>query len=141
MKKRPKNEKVTLATIAKTLEGMATKTELSKISKSIGDLTTTVDNLAIATNKGFENTVSKEEFGEFKEEMTEFKDEMTEFKRKTGSTLFNIDSKMQTVDNRLDTIEKTLDPLVHVSNAVQRELREHNERIVRIEHKIGLTVK
>ena len=124
MKKKPKTEKVSLAAIAKTLQGVATKADIDKA----------VEDLAIITNRGFNNTVSKEEFGEFKEEMTEFK-------HKTGLTLFNIDSKLQTVDQRLDAIEKTLGPLVQVSGAVQRELREHNERIARIEHKIGLVAK
>ena len=131
MKKKPKTEKVSLAAIAKTLQGVATKADIDKA----------VEDLAIITNRGFNNTVSKEEFGEFKEEMTEFKEEMTEFKHKTGLTLFNIDSKLQTVDQRLDAIEKTLGPLVQVSGAVQRELREHKERIARIEHKIGLVAK
>lgn len=136
MRKKTETEKITLATIAKKLDSVATKTDLSTISKSIDDLTTTVDNLAIATNRGFENAISKKEFGEFKEEMTDFKEEMTDFAKKTNLTLFNIDGKLQTVDQRLDAIEKTLGPLVHVSNAVQRELREHSERIARIEHKL-----
>lgn len=144
MKKKSKTEKVTLATIAKTLEGVATKVDLTKTLQGVAtkvDLDKAIENLAIITNNGFANTVSKEDFSEFKEEMTEFKEEMTEFKHKTGLTLFNIDSKLQTVDQRLDAIEKTLGPLVHVSDAVQRELREHNERIARIEHKIGLVAK
>ncbi len=110
------------------------KVTLNTVDKKIDTLITTVDNLAIATKRGFDNTVSKEEFGEFK-------DEMTEFKQKTELTLFNIDSKMQTVDQRLDGIEKTLGPLVHVSNALQNELREHAHRLSIIEHKVGLTNK
>lgn len=121
MKKSRNNEEVTLASIAKSLERLPTKTDLEK----------SVEGLAIMTANGFEKTVSKTDFAEFR-------DEMTDFKKKTGMTLFNMDSKLQTVDQRLDAIEKTLGPLVHVSNAVQRELREHNERIVRIEQKMGL---
>lgn len=147
MKKNPKTEKVTLAIIAKTLEGVvtktdlvktlegvATKTDLGKLSRSIDDLTVTVDNLAIATNKGFENTVSKEEFGEFKEEMVEFT-------KKTSLTLFNIDGKLQTVDQRLDSIEKTLEPLMLASGAMQRELREHERRLSHVERKVGVVTK
>lgn len=118
MKKRQKIKKVTLNTV----------------NKKIDTLITTVDSLATATKRGFDNTVSKEEFGEFKEEMTDFK-------QKTESALFNIDSKLQTVDQRLDAIEKTLGPLVHVSDALQRELREHERRISLVEHKVGLTNK
>src|SRR3989338_11551973 len=122
MKKKPKTEKVSLAAIAKTLQGVATK----------GDLDKAVEDLAIITNRGFANTVSKEEFGEFKEEMVDFK-------KKTELTLFNIDSKLQTVDSRLDAIEKTLGPLVHVSSAMQRALRDHERRLSLVEHKVGLT--
>lgn len=95
MKKRRKTEKVTLASIAKSLERLPTKADLEK----------SVEGLAIMTVNGFENTVSKTDF-------TEFRDEMTDFKKKTGMMLFNIDSKLQTVDQRLDAIEKTLGPLV-----------------------------
>lgn len=131
MKKKLKKEKITLETIAKSLGTLATKIDLEK----------SIDSLAMITKRGFDNTVSKEAFGEFKEEMTDFKIDITEFAQKTSLTLLNIDAKLQTVDQRLDAIEKTLGPLVHVSNAVQRELREHNERIARIEHKIGLVAK
>lgn len=122
MKKSRKNEEVTLASIAKSLERLPTKADLEK----------SVEGLAIMTANGFKNTVSKTNF-------TEFRDEMTDFKRKTGMTLFNIDSKLQTVDQRLDAIEKTLGPLVQASSFYQSTLREHERRLLLIEREVGLS--
>ncbi len=107
---------------------------LQTLDKKIDTLITTVDNLAIATKRGFDNTVSKTEF-------TEFKSEMTEFKKNTERTLFNLDSHARTANERLDAIEKTLEPLIFVSGAMQRELREHERRISHVERKVGVVIK
>lgn len=107
------------------------KVTLNTVDGKIDTLIATVDNFAMATKRGFDNTVSKEKFIEFKEEMVDFK-------QKTELTLYKMDNKLQTVDERLDAIEKSLGPLVHVSDALQREFREHERRISLIERKVGL---
>ena|SRR3989344_943754 len=114
------------------------KATLESVAKS-------VDDLAIVTKNGFDRVeremVTKKEFYGFKDDMTGFKDEMSDFKSETNALLFNIDGKLRTVDQRLDSIEKTLGPLVQISAAMQNELREHNERITKIEYKLGLVKK
>lgn len=133
MKKTPKQ--ATLQTLDKKIDGLGVSLDkkingitnaVGTLSSTVGTLSDTVDSLARSTKEGFDKAEA-------------FQEEMTEFAKKTALTLFNVDSKLQTVDQRLDAMERTLGPLVHVSNAVQRELREHNARIERIEHKIGLT--
>lgn len=100
------------------------KVTLNSISKSI-------DDLAIITERGFNRTVSKEEF-------TEFKGEMTDFKKNTERTLFNLDSHARTTNERLDAIEKVLGPLVQTSSFYQSTLREHERRLSLIEREVGL---
>ncbi len=114
--------------LAKVLENMATKADLVKVTKSISDLSEIVDNLAISTKKGFDNTVSKKEFTEFKDEMIEFKEEMTDFKKRTDTTLFNMDNHARETNIRLDKIEKTLPSIVSMSETMENEIRSLNLR-------------
>ncbi|OHA18371.1 MAG: hypothetical protein A2836_03235 [Candidatus Taylorbacteria bacterium RIFCSPHIGHO2_01_FULL_45_63] len=118
------SKKVTLASISKSIEQLATKNDLEK--------------LGVITAHGFDTTVAETKFTEFKDEFTEFKDDMTEFAQKTALTLFNMDSKLQTVDQRLDAIEKTLGPLVQVSSVMQKEIRDLNSRVTKLEHHAGI---
>ena len=111
--------------IMKKSKSESPKATLESVAKS-------VDDLAIVTKDGFDRA---------EREMSEFKGEMSEFKNETNATLFNISGKLETVDQRLDSIEKTLGPLVRISDAMQKELREHNERITKIEYKLGLVKK
>ena len=104
-----------------------------KIKKGIS-----LDGLAVMIQRGFSSTVNKEEFISFKDEMYDFKDEMLSFKSKTESALYNINEKLQTIDGRIDAIEKTLGPLVHVTGALQREYRNHELRISKLERKVGV---
>ena len=120
MVKKGKKQKVTLVTVSKKIDDLAVST-----AKSIEDL-------AIITKKGFDNTVSKEEF-------TEFKTEMTEFKKGTETTLFNLDGHAKKTNERLDAIEKAMGPLVQVSGFMQKEIRELNMRVNRLEHKVGIS--
>ena len=107
MKKQNKKNKVTLLTIAES-----------------------IDTLAVATKKGFD------EVFKFRDEMFEFVDEMTEFKKKTEITLFNIDSKLETIDKRLDKIEKVLEPLILTSTLITREIRGLDIRVARLEQNL-----
>ena len=108
------------------------------LDKKIDALVTTVDSLAIATKRGFDNTVSKTEFTEFKEEMLDFKRDMTDFKKKAEMTFFNLDSHARTTNERLDAIEKILGPLVQISSFMQKEIRELNSRVIKLEHHAGI---
>ena len=127
MKKTPK--KVTLQTLNKRFDSLGQK---------VDTLVTTVDNLAIATNRGFENTVSKTEFKDFKKEMTDFKEDMTDFAKKAEVTLFSLDSHARTTNERLGAIEKALPPLGNLSEAIKREVLQLNVRVGRIETKVGI---
>lgn len=120
-------KKVTLQTLDKKIDvlGASLDKKIDGITNAVGALSDTVDSLARSTKEGFDKADA-------------FQDEMTEFAKKTPLTLFNMDSKLQTVDQRLDAIEKTLGPLVQVSSALQRELREHERRLSLIERKVGL---
>ncbi|HEY4516057.1 MAG TPA: hypothetical protein VJH67_02625 [Candidatus Paceibacterota bacterium] len=97
---------------------------LREILGSINDVSDTVDSLAISAKNGFDNMVSKTEFGDFKDEI--------------NTTLFNIDNKLRTVDQRLEAIEKILGPLMRVSSLMQNEIRNLNSRVARLEHKAGI---
>ncbi len=130
MRLKRRTEKVTLASIAQSIEGLATKAELKRLATK-ADLERSVEKLAVITARGFENTVSKTVF-------TEFKDDMTEFAKKTGVTLFNLDSHARTTNERLDAIEKILGPLVQVSSVMQKEIRDLNLRVTKLEHHAGM---
>jgi predicted nuclease with TOPRIM domain len=94
------------------------KATFASIEKSI-------DGLAVIAKKGFDETNEK-------------LDDLVEFKKNAELTLYNMDRKLHTVDQRLDAIEKTLGPLVHVSGFMQKEIRNLNVRISRLEHKAGI---
>ena len=130
MKMKQKAEKATLASISKSIEGLATKAELKRLATK-ADFERSIEKLAVITARGFENTVSKTEF-------TEFKNEMTDFAKKTGVTLFSLDSHARTTNERLDAIEKILGPLVQVSSVMQKEIRDLNLRVTKLEHREGI---
>ncbi|HCB35216.1 MAG: hypothetical protein A2W52_03695 [Candidatus Taylorbacteria bacterium RIFCSPHIGHO2_02_49_25] len=117
------SKKATFQTLDKKIDGIAST--VGKFAGGVGKLTGTVDSLARSTKEGFDR-------------MDAFHNEMTEFAHKTSLTLFNIDGKLQTVDQRLDAIEKTLGPLVQVSSFMQKEIRELNTRVTRLEHNAGI---
>lgn len=114
------SKKVTLQTLDKKIDTLG-----QTFDKKIDVLTEIVDGLARSTKQGFDAAFA-------------FQKDMTEFAHKTALTLFNIDSKLQTVDQRLDAIEKTLGPLVQVSSVMQKEIRELNARVTKLEHNANL---
>lgn len=121
-------KKVTKKATRQTLDNK----KIDGVAKIVGTLSETVDSFARSTKEGFDR------MDIFHAEMTDFKVDMADFVGKTNTTLFNMDSKLHTVDQRLDAIEKTLEPLMLASGAMQRELREHERRLVHVEQKVGL---
>lgn len=108
------------------------KKKIIKNKVTLSTIAESIDILAVSTKKGFD------EVFKFRDEMYEFIDEMTEFKKKTETTLFNIDSKLETVDKRLDKIEKVLEPLMLTSTLMTREIRGLDIRVARLEQKAGI---
>ena len=139
MKKLVPKKKMTLETVALKVDNLTTNVDNLTIATKKGfegtaskkDLASSIDELARITKQGFDNTVSKEEF-------KEFKDEMYVFKKNTERVLFAMDSKLETSDKRLDAIDKALGPLVVTASVMQKEIRDHGMRLERLEQKVGL---
>lgn len=96
----------------------------------------TIDDLAVMIKKGFDQTVSRDEFGDFKKEMHGFKIEMLDFKRKSEECFLDLISRMDSVEKRLNAIENVLGPLLQVSSVLQNEIREINMRVDQLERKV-----
>lgn len=108
------------------------KNKITKNKVTLSTIAESIDTLAVATKNGFD------EVFKFRDGMYEFVDEMTDFKKKTEATLFNIDSKLETVDKRLDKIEKIIEPLMLASTLMTREIRGLDMRVARLEQKAGI---
>ena len=140
MSKKKTQKKITLNTLVESINSLAAKTDVSfkDVQGSFKEVNESIESLARITKAGFDNTVSKTEFNEFKTEMYDFRDHMLGFEKKTDITLLNLDNHAQETNKRLDAIEKTLGPLVQVSGLMQKEIRNLNVRVERLEKQAGL---
>lgn len=107
------------------------KVTLNDVASSVKEVAESVDALARITTKGFENTVSKAEFGEFKQDMEDFK-------KKTDKSLFELQSDMGDVKLRVKNVEQTLGPVLSMTEALKLNWRDHESRLSRLERKAGL---
>src|ERR1041384_6654060 len=98
------------------------------LQETVNGLEETVDNLAVMTKKGFDKTVTSSDFHEFEAYTNAFIKEATE-------SLFSIDNKVKDNDTRLKQIEEMLKPMFVGYDILQKELRDLNKRITRIEKK------
>ena len=90
-----------------------------------------VENLAIMTSKGFDSTVTSEDFNDFT-------DHAQKFEKSTSQSLFNLDSKLNDVGNQLKKVEGMLEPLFAGYSIMHKEIQDLNARVSRIEEKAGI---
>jgi len=103
------------------------------LEETVNGLEETVDNLAMMTKKGFDKTVTSADFNEFEAYTNAFIKETTE-------SLFSIDGKVKDSDTRLKQIEEMLKPMFVGYDILQKEVRDLNKRVARIEKKEGIVI-
>ena len=87
-----------------------------------------IEQLAIMTKRGFDNTIGRSEFNEFREEFNAFR-------KDTVPVLFSLDSQLNSLDARMKNVEESLEPLLTGYRIMQSEIRDLNKRVDKLEHK------
>jgi hypothetical protein len=122
---------------------MLTDQDIQKINESLSPrfeklenqitsrIETAIENLAIMTSKGFNSTVTIDDF-------KDFTDHAQKFEKSTSLSLFNLDSKLTEADTRLKKVEGMLEPLFAGYSIMHKEIQDLNDRVSRIEAKAGI---
>ena len=96
---------------------------------TLEDINYSIENLAVAVKVGFDEVDKR-----FNEVDKRF-DEVDKRFEKTDQQLFEIDSKAERIDHRLKEVEKALAPLVFSYGIFQKEIKNLNFRIEKLERK------
>jgi len=108
----------TLATIDKKIDALAKGVDLKidalaksvdkrfdAVAENIEALTKTVENLAIATKKGFDDTVTKKELGKVTERLDAVETRLEEVEKTTSRIENNLTNRMERVEDTVQVLK------------------------------------